>query len=96
MLLELYVAHLMQRKMSITELCHASRVPATTAMRWMEAIRAEKLIARERDPYDGRRVFVELTQKGADSIRHYFEAVRGRVWPIESANRNYPQPGLAA
>lgn len=85
MLLELYVAHLLQRRMSITELCVASRVPGTTALRWIEVLGLEELVLRKNDPFDGRRVFVELTADASTAIRHYFDAARSRVWPIDVA-----------
>ena len=83
MLLELYVSHLMQRRVSITDLCEASRVPPTTALRWIDGIMAEGLVCRMRDPLDARRVFIDLTSKGQDALQRYFDAVGRRVWPLE-------------
>ena len=84
MLLELYLAFLMQRRMSVTDLCEGSRAPATTALRWIDALKGEDLVVRRRDPFDGRRIFVELTPKGSDALFQYFEAVTHRVWPVET------------
>src|SRR5918993_1365966 len=50
MLLELYVAHLLQRRLSVSDLCIASRVPHTTALRSIQVIFTEELASRRRDP----------------------------------------------
>lgn len=84
MLLELYLAFLVQRRLSVTDVCGGSRVPPTTALRWIDALKAEDLIVRQRDPFDGRRIFVELTPKGSGALQQYFDAISHRVWPIES------------
>jgi DNA-binding MarR family transcriptional regulator len=95
MLLELYVAHLLQRRMSITGLCGASRVPATTALRWIDVLQSEDLVLREKDPLDGRRIFVELTVNGSNAIKHYFDAAASRVWPNEVVTGNRSRSTVA-
>lgn len=76
MLLELYCAELDQRRMSVTRLCIASRVPATTGLRWLATLDKEGLITRRSDPLDQRRVFVALSDCGRSAMRHYFEGMR--------------------
>lgn len=75
MLLELYAAGLDQTTISISSLCIASGVPATTALRWIGVLTAEGLIERRSDPFDRRRVFVSLSSEATDSINAYFRAV---------------------
>jgi DNA-binding MarR family transcriptional regulator len=82
MLLELYAAALSQRRVSVSSLCIASGVAATTALRWMSALQKDGLIARENDPLDGRRVFVKLSAKGQRSIEDYFLSLPPGVTPL--------------
>ena len=74
MLLELYSAHLGQRRLSVSSLCGGSGVPPTTALRWITTMEKSQLIVRRNDPMDGRRVFVELSQPGIDGMDAYFQA----------------------
>jgi len=69
MLLDLYVArkrHL--RPISVSSLCIASAVPATTALRWIDTLVQEGLVVRQPDPRDKRRVLVSLTDEGSDKL----------------------------
>lgn len=68
MLLELYDAHYRQRRESVSSLCIASGVPATTALRWIGTLESEGWIVRVPDPSDRRRVQVELTQNSLEAM----------------------------
>ena len=74
MLLELYVAELAQQRMTISNLGLDSNIPPTTALRWIEVLQKESLIVRRKDPYDGRRWFVELSEKGSEAMRVWFDS----------------------
>lgn len=73
MLLDLYVARLRETRVSVTSLASASGVPPATAYRWMVLLLRHGLIERTPDPTDKRRVFVVLTDAGAERMRAYFE-----------------------
>ena len=73
MLLELYAAELDQVRMSTSNLCDASAVPATTALRWISTLENEGLIERQSDPLDARRIFVRLSSHGVGSMEAYFQ-----------------------
>jgi DNA-binding MarR family transcriptional regulator len=75
MLLDLYAAHLEQRKVSTSELCIASAVPATTALRWIEKLVQMKMVTREDDHLDGRRTWVALCPGARDKMESYFDAM---------------------
>jgi len=75
-LLELYLSELTHRKMSVSDACLASGVPLTTALRWVGTLAKEGWISRKSDPFDGRRVFVSLTQQGLSAMRTYLSEVR--------------------
>lgn len=75
MLLDLTHAKLAGKRVSVSSLCIAAHVPATTALRRIGDLVASGLAARIKDENDGRRVFVELTDDGFIRMSHYFEAV---------------------
>lgn len=60
MLLELVAAHHERRAVSVSALCFASGVPATTALRYIERMAADGLIVRAGDFDDQRRILVEI------------------------------------
>lgn len=72
-LLQLYSAALMQRKLPVSKLTARSGVPMSTALRWIAALEKEGLIARQEDPFDGRRVYINLSVKGLRRMQTYFE-----------------------
>ena len=81
MLLELYALHLDNRRESISSLCIAAQVPATTALRWIVRLEQDGLAVRSDDPKDGRRSWIELTDKGVERMRGYFEMLAaGGLW----------------
>jgi predicted transcriptional regulator len=69
MLLDLYVARKKRlRPVSVSSLCIASAVPATTALRWIDTLVQEGLVVRQPDPRDKRRVLVSLTDEGSHKL----------------------------
>ena len=78
MLLDLYAAHIEQKRVSITSVCMASGVPTTTALRWLNALERRQLINKANDPNDGRRIFVALSPQGLSSMDSYFASCRDR------------------
>jgi DNA-binding MarR family transcriptional regulator len=72
MLLDLFEAELAQHRVSISSLCAASSVPATTALRWITTMTNAGHFKRHADPHDGRRVFVELSPEASQAMRGYF------------------------
>jgi DNA-binding MarR family transcriptional regulator len=74
MLLELYVAELEQRRMSITGLADSARVAATTGLRWIDTFEREGLVTRRSDPLDARRTYIRLSANGAMAMRAYFSS----------------------
>jgi DNA-binding transcriptional ArsR family regulator len=72
MMLDLFEAELSQRRVAISSLCAAAAVPATTALRWLKALSDQGLFIRRNDPFDGRRVYVELSADTSIAMRRYF------------------------
>lgn len=78
-LLELYAATLIQRRVPTSKLCKAAAVPETTALRWIEKLHRLGWVARHADPLDARRVFVELTSTATAAMQSYFEEIEAGV-----------------
>jgi DNA-binding MarR family transcriptional regulator len=75
MLLDLYLADIVSRRVTVTNLCSASNVPMSTALRWIDALDRRGLIDRTSDQLDARRFFISLSQAGLESLDDYFESL---------------------
>lgn len=76
MLLDLMAARLSGDKVSVSSLCIAAAVPATTALRWIRALTESGVLVRQADPKDARRVFIALSDESAASMKAYLIAAR--------------------
>lgn len=72
-LLDLTAARAEHRRVSVTSLCIAAAVPATTALRWIQQMTAMGILVRRSDPEDKRRAFIELSDSVADAMARYFD-----------------------
>jgi DNA-binding MarR family transcriptional regulator len=70
-LLDLFVAKVEARRISVTSACIASNVPPTTALRWLTILIEHELIYRVDDEFDQRRSWVALTEKGFGLLTTY-------------------------
>ena len=64
MLLDLFVMYADAKHVRVTSACIASRVPPTTALRWLGVLEAEGLIERAPSLQDSRVTYVQLTSIG--------------------------------
>ena len=71
MLLELYINKDFGTRHSVGRLCDLSGAPPTTALRWLDYLEKETLVAREPHPTDRRTEFVEITEKGCTAMARY-------------------------
>lgn len=78
-LLDLMASRLEGRQVSVSSLCIAAAVPATTALRWIKSMTDADLLQRKPDPVDGRRVFIDLSSRAVDSMNAYLVGARGVV-----------------
>lgn len=74
MLLDLMLARIERRTVAVSSLCIAAAVPPTTALRWIKRLTDEGLFVRTADPRDGRRVFIDLSDPGAETMAAYLRA----------------------
>lgn len=71
-LLDLTAARAEHRRVSVTSLCIAAAVPATTALRWIAQMTDMGILVREQDLADKRRTFIALSESAADAMARYF------------------------
>lgn len=71
-LLDLYIAALSDKRVSVTSACIASGVPTTTGLRWINILERKGLVERHEDSVDGRRTFLRLTAKSVALMDGYF------------------------
>ena len=76
MLLELYAAELCGYRVSISSLCGAAAVPATTALRWVRCLEEKDLVRRCPDANDGRRVFISLSDSAREAMGELMREVQ--------------------
>lgn len=75
MLLDLYVAHYEGRAVTISGLCIAGSVPATTALRWVTRMSDQGWFVRRKDDEDRRRAFIHLSVRAVSQLDAYFDTV---------------------
>jgi hypothetical protein len=76
MLLDLTAAHGEGARVSVTSLCIAAGVPATTALRWLTQMVESGIFERVPDPADKRRAFIGLSEKALAAMSGYFASLR--------------------
>jgi len=75
MLLDLTAAHAEHSRVSVTSLCIAAAVPATTALRWVKQMVDSGIFERIADSSDKRRAFIALSDQSVDAMAQYFAAI---------------------
>jgi hypothetical protein len=77
-LLDLFAARIEGVAVSVSSLCIAAAVPATTALRWISAMTTNGILLRRHDPDDARRVFIELSDETVSQMNAYFSEAQRR------------------
>jgi hypothetical protein len=72
-LIDLFIARGLGKRVSVSSACIGSAVPATTALRYIKAMTDRELIHRICDRDDGRRVYLCLDDDIADRLNRYFQ-----------------------
>lgn len=75
MLLDLTAAKAERSQVSVTSLCIAAEVPATTALRWIKQLVDTGVFVRVADPSDRRRAFIALSEQSSHAMSRYFAEV---------------------
>ncbi len=79
MLLDLTAAHAEHARVSVTSLCIAAAVPATTALRWIKQLVDSGVFVRVADSSDRRRAFIALSDQSTDAMARYFGEVEAAM-----------------
>lgn len=74
-LLDLFAESGFGRKVSMSSLCIAASVPTTTAVRCINAMIDQGVLAKSRDTNDARRVLIELTEETRVKMRVWLTGV---------------------
>lgn len=71
LLLDLFIARLKKKRISVSSACHAADVPPTTALRWLGVLADSNLIERFESETDQRVTWVRLTDFGSQSMAKF-------------------------
>ena len=74
-LLNLYIAHHEGKLVSVSSLCIAAGVPATTALRWISTMEVRGQLRRHRDPIHKRRMFMSLSAEALAAMDRYLTSL---------------------
>ncbi|WP_428628731.1 hypothetical protein [Sphingopyxis sp.] len=75
MMLDLYAAQQEGGDVSVSSLCIAAAVPATTALRWIKRLTDEGWLVREDDTRDQRRTYLHLSSFARYRMDQYFDQI---------------------
>lgn len=78
-LLHLYSVHLKQHRLNISSLRKRTGIADTTLLRTVTTLAEAGLVVRVPDPFDRRRVMVELSPAGVAAMNRYFARTGTRV-----------------
>lgn len=84
-LLELDCAERCGRKYAISDVGIGSKIPLTTALRYVVTLENDGMIVRELDPNDRRRAYVTLTAKSRAAIDQCFNETLSQMPPHHEA-----------
>ncbi|MCG7508989.1 response regulator [Mesorhizobium retamae] len=79
MAFELMECQLLNRKVTVSDLCATSGLPFSTASRRLTDLETSGYLVRQDDPTDGRRQFVRLTDRGVQRVTAYLTALHAKV-----------------
>lgn len=75
-LLDLYIAEVEGKPLSVTAACIGAAVPTSTALRWLVILEERGLVRRENDTRDARRVFLYLTRNGHSRMTNFLSQLQ--------------------
>ncbi len=74
-LLILYWAEAQQLRLTVTTVCEAAQVPATTALRWISKLEMDGLISRTPHPSDGRIFRLSLNHQASERMNELMDRI---------------------
>jgi len=79
MMLDLMVAQLEGKRVTVTSVCAAAAVPTATALRRLKALTAKGIVERARDPGNRRRTYLNLSEDTQRTMIRLLECLDGRT-----------------
>lgn len=79
MLLALYIARGRGYRLKISDACFESRVPASTALRWLDYLERSDLVERQESPLDRRTVLLDLSAKAVAQMNDYLSHISSQL-----------------
>jgi hypothetical protein len=76
-LLDLYIHAAETRKVTVSDACLASRVPNTTALRWIKELVELGLVERSPDAVDRRRKYLKISAEAFVGMSRYLASISG-------------------
>ena len=81
-LLDLYVQDWEGKLTSVTSACIASRVPPSTALRWISVLVKSGWVSRVESTEDRRCSYLNITQEGKHHLDEYLRETMGSLWKL--------------
>lgn len=78
-MVDLFVANVENRKLSIADLAERNDVPLSTLLRYLARMEDDELIYRIPDHHDKRRVFIKLTIIAEDKLKHIADSAKSAL-----------------
>jgi len=72
-LIDLFISAKEGKEVSVSSLCIAAAVPATTGLRWIKLLESEGMIERTADPVDARRFNLSLSEATNNELEEFFQ-----------------------
>lgn len=79
LLVELFVASLEERPVSISSACIGSFAPSSTALRHIAHLEQLGFVAKKPHPSDSRSKYLELTERGAEKMAEFFSGPQANL-----------------
>ena len=92
MLVDLGISHMEERSISVSSLCIAAGIPQTTALRRIADLENIGLVIRAKDPDDGRRIYVALTELGLKRFFGFLKEFSDQMDPSLQPSAIWPIP----
>lgn len=73
-LLALYIARGRGYRLKVSDACFEARVPATTALRWLDQLERLTMVQRRKNRFDGRSHLVDLSDDAVEAMNSYLAA----------------------
>jgi hypothetical protein len=86
-LLDLFLAQLLGKRVQVSSACIASAVPPTTALRHIQEMCESGVLDRQQCPDDNRRCYLSLSPQSFEKMEHLYHRLRNSVYKPQRTAR---------